>query len=206
MNETQLQALVDSGSEVNTIHLSFAKELGLPIRPTNIGVWKIDGTTLDTYGMVVVPFSVTDKANRVRFFEKTFLVANVSPEVVFGMLFLTLSNADVDFLDRDLRWRTYTTEETFLNNRSVKLVGKKEFAAVLLNPEHETFVVYIASRNLIPRIYPDREAQIASLLTEEVTIADKYSDFTNVFLEEEALVLSERTKLNEHTIDLEDSK
>ena len=31
---------------------------------------------------------MTDKANRVRFFEKTFLVANISPEVVLGMLFL----------------------------------------------------------------------------------------------------------------------
>ena len=31
-------------------------------------------------------------------------------------------------------------------------------------------------------------------------------DFTNVFLEEKALVLPERTKLNEHVIDLEDGK
>ena len=45
---------------------------------------------------------MTDKANRVRFFEKIFLVANVSPEVVFGMLFLTLSGADVNFLGWEL--------------------------------------------------------------------------------------------------------
>ena len=57
---------------------------------------------LDTFGMVVIAFSVTDKANQVKFFEKTFLVANVSLEVVFGMLFFTLSNADVDFLGREL--------------------------------------------------------------------------------------------------------
>ena len=44
--------------------------------PFNIRAQKIDGTTLDTDGMVVAAFSVTDKANRVRFFEKTFLVAN----------------------------------------------------------------------------------------------------------------------------------
>ena len=58
---------------------------------------------LDTHGIVVAAFSVVDKANRVRFFEETFLVANVSPKVVFGMPFLTLSNADVDFSGRDLR-------------------------------------------------------------------------------------------------------
>ena len=89
--------MINLGSEVNAIHPSFAKQLGLPIRPTDVGVQKIDGTTLDNHGMVVAAFSVVDKANRVKFFEKTFLMANVSPKVVFGMLFLTLSGADVDF-------------------------------------------------------------------------------------------------------------
>ena len=102
-SKAQVQALIDSGSEVNAIHPTFAKQLGLPIRPTDVGAQKIDGTTLDTHGMVVAAFSVENKANRVRFFEETFLVANVSPEVVFGMLFLTLSGADIDFSGRELR-------------------------------------------------------------------------------------------------------
>ena len=63
---------------------------------------KIDGTTLDIYGIVVTAFSVKNKANQVKFFEKSFLVAHVSPEVVFGMLFLTLIGADVNFLGREL--------------------------------------------------------------------------------------------------------
>ena len=73
-----------------------------------------------------------------------------------------------------------------------------------MDENSETFVVHVASLNLVPGIYPDREAQIASLLTEEVKIPDKDSDFTDVFSEEKALVLPERTKLNEHAIDLED--
>ena len=128
-DKAPVQALIDSGSEVNAIHPSFVKQLGLAIRPTDVGAQKIDGTTLDTHGMVVAAFSVEDKANRVRFFEETFLVANVSPEVVLGMPFLTLSNADVDFPSRDLRWRTYTTEEALPTTRRVELVDKKEFAA-----------------------------------------------------------------------------
>ena len=103
MSKAQGQALIDSGSEINTIHPTFAKQLGLPIEPTDVGAQIINGTTLDTYGMVVAAFSVEDKANRVRFFEETFLVANVSPEVVLGMPFLTLSGADVDFSGRELR-------------------------------------------------------------------------------------------------------
>ena len=144
-DKAPVQALIDSGSEVNAVHPSFVKQLGLSIRPTNVGAQKIDGTTLDTHGMVVAAFSVEDKANRVRFFEETFLVANVSPEVVLGMPFLTLSNADVDFSGRDLRWRTYTTKEALPTTRCVELEGKKEFAAVALDPEHETYVVHVAS-------------------------------------------------------------
>ena len=128
--------LLDSGSEVNAIHPTLAWELGLLIRSTDVGAQKIDGTLLDTFGIVVTAFSVTDKANRVRFFGKTFLVVNVSPEVVFGMPFFTLSGVDVDFLGRELWWKTYTTEEALPTTRRVELVGKKEFAAATLNPEH----------------------------------------------------------------------
>lgn len=48
--------------------------------------------------MVVAIFLITNKANQIQFFEKTFLVANVSPEIVLEMFFLTLSDADIDFL------------------------------------------------------------------------------------------------------------
>ena len=105
---------------------------------------------LDTHEMVVTAFSVVDKVNRVRFFEETFLVANVSPEVVLGMLFLTVSGADVDFSGRELRWRTYTTKEALPTTKRVELVGKKEFAAAILDPEHETYVVHVASLDVHP--------------------------------------------------------
>ena len=54
---------------------------------------------LDTYGIIVTAFLVTDNANRVRFFKKTFLVAKISLKVVLGMSFFTLSDANIDFLD-----------------------------------------------------------------------------------------------------------
>ena len=98
-----MSALFDSSSEVNAIHPALARKLGLPVRPTDVAAQKIDGTMLDTLEMVVTAFLVTDKANRVRFFEETFLVANVSLEIVLGMPFLTLSSADVDFSVWELR-------------------------------------------------------------------------------------------------------
>ena len=63
-DKTPVQALINSKSEVNAIHLSFAKQLGLHIRPTDVGAQKINGTMLDTHEMVVAVFSMVDKANR----------------------------------------------------------------------------------------------------------------------------------------------
>ena len=97
-----VSALFNSSSEVNAMHLVFAEKLSLMIQITNVSTQKIDGITLKTYGMVVTAFSVTDQASKVSFFEKTFLVVNISPDVVFWMLFLTLSGANIDFLKREL--------------------------------------------------------------------------------------------------------
>lgn len=55
--------------------------------------------TVDTYGMIVIAFLVIDKANHIKFFEETFLLANVSLEIVFSIFFLTLSETNFDLLD-----------------------------------------------------------------------------------------------------------
>ena len=44
--------------------------------------------------MIVAAFLVTDKTNQVKFFEKTYLLANVGLKVVFEMPLLTLSGID----------------------------------------------------------------------------------------------------------------
>ena len=195
------------------MHLSFAKQLGLPIRPTDVAAQKIDGTILNTHRMVVAVFSVVDKAHRVRFFEETFLIANVSPEVVLGILFLTLSDANVDFSGRDLRWRTYTTKEAFPTTRRIKLVDKKGFAATALNPEHETYVVHIASLNSSPLVasldvHPFWKPQISGLITKEalIKVPAKYSDFADIFSSDLACDLPKYTGINNHAIELIDGQ
>ena len=76
--------------------------------------------------IAITDFLLQISRDRVRFFEETLLVSNVSPEIVLGMLFLTLSGVDIDFFGRELRWRTYTIEEALLSTRRIELVGKKE--------------------------------------------------------------------------------
>ena len=45
--------------------------------------------------MVIAAFQVIDKFNRARFFQKTFLLANTTMEMMLKMLFLIFSNADI---------------------------------------------------------------------------------------------------------------
>ena len=47
--------------------------------------------------MVIADFQVEDKANRPRFFQETFLVADTKFEVILGMPLLKISNADMSF-------------------------------------------------------------------------------------------------------------
>ena len=91
----QIEALINSGSEINTMTPEFAARLGLSTRPTGVGASKIDGSPLATYGMAVAAFSLQNSLGKVRFFEETFLLVDTSMKVVLGMLFLALSNADI---------------------------------------------------------------------------------------------------------------
>ena len=161
--------------------------------------------------MVVAAFTVTDQADKVRSFEEIFLVANVSPKVVRGMLFFTLSGADINFPKKKLWWRSYTIEEAFSTNKRVELVGKKEFAAAALDPGYESFVVHIASlesssNNQKSDVHPFCRAQIAVLVANEApnSIPTKYLDFANVFSPELASELPEQTRINDHTIEFVD--
>ena len=75
----------------------FAFQLGYKIRKTNVEAQKIDGTILETYKMVVSTFSVLNKDRREKFFEKSFLLADVNLNVVSEIPFLTISNVNIDF-------------------------------------------------------------------------------------------------------------
>ena len=59
---------------------------------------QIYDNTLETYEILVSTFSILDKDNKIRFFKKSFLLAKVKPDIVFGILFLTINNVNVDFI------------------------------------------------------------------------------------------------------------
>ena len=67
-DKDNIQVLLDSGSKVNAINPEYAKKLGLRVRKTDMGAQIIDGSYLNTFGMVIAGFSLQNKLEKVRFF------------------------------------------------------------------------------------------------------------------------------------------
>ncbi len=189
---------------------AFAHQLGLKTQKTNVGAQKIDVTTLETYRIVVSAFFILDKDGRERFFEESFLLADVKLDVVLGMSFLTISNTDVDFQAQDLQWRFYITGDILLTTRQIELIGKKEFAIAALDLKYKVFVIYVAtlSINSDNEVYPLRRAQIAHLKADEALIGvlSEYTDLADIFSPKLATKLPEHIEINDYAIKLVDNE
>lgn len=90
-----MRALIDLGNKINVMHFAYAMMLDFYTRKIDIGVPKIDAFYLDTFGIVIAYCSIKNKLKKIRFFQKTFLLTNISPKVVLGMLFLIFNRVDI---------------------------------------------------------------------------------------------------------------
>ena len=95
--EEQIRVLLDIGSEINAMNFEFTQKLGRKVQKINVGAQKINGSTLETFEMVIANLQVEDKVDRPRFFQKTFLVADTKYEIILEIFFLKFSNANVSF-------------------------------------------------------------------------------------------------------------
>ena len=204
----EVQAFIDSRNEINSIAPAYAKKLGFWLRKTDVGVQKIDRSILKTYDIVIVGFQVQDKFEKARFFQETSLIADTSVEVVFGMPFLTLSKVKIDFIKKELIWKTYTIAKTLLIIKKVQIISPKECAKATLNQDQKAFVVHVTTLFNPMKMHPDQKVQIAAWIADEVlvTILAEYLDFEDIFSKESAAVLPEHIEINTHAIDLEKSK
>ena len=105
--------LLDSRSKLNAMTPVYAAKLGLRPWPTNVDAQKIDDLALTTHGMASASFSLQDSQGKVWFFKKTFLLANISMQIVLAIFFLALSNVNIEFTELEkLIWRFYIAAET----------------------------------------------------------------------------------------------
>lgn len=79
--------------------------------------------------------------------EKTFLLADISLEIVLGMFFFIFSKADILFVEKKLILRFYSTIKAISTIKRVEMINKKKFAKTVLDGNFETFVIYVTSLN-----------------------------------------------------------
>ena len=125
----------------------FTKKFGFRVHKIKVDAQKINSSKQNIFGIIIASFSVEDKEKKSRFFEETFLLADISIDIALRTSFFTLSNDEIDLVGCHIYWRTYTVTKILLTMRQVKLIGIKEFAAVILYLKDEAFVVYVASIN-----------------------------------------------------------
>ena len=94
---------------------------------------------------------------------------------------------------------------------------KKEFAAVAIDPEYETYVVHVASLSSTPLaslgytpldVYPFRKPQISGLFAEKAStkVLAKDWDFADVISLDLVSELPKYTEINNHAIKLVDGQ
>ena len=158
-DQEQVKALLNSGSKVNAMNPTYAKRLGIKTRKINVGAQKIYGSILETFEIVIADFQIEDKGGRSRFFQETFLVADIKFEMILEMPFLKLSNADISFGKRTLTWKSYITNETLLTTKRVQLVNPKKIFIAALDANSETFVMHVTIQGREEKIMDlDRKA------------------------------------------------
>lgn len=116
--------------------------------------------------MVVSTFSILDKDDRVRFFKKSFLLANIKLDIVlFEMFFLTINNANINFKAQNLQQRFYITAKVFFITKRVEVIEKKKFIIAAFDLNYKVFIIYVSvlniNFNINNKIYPLEIAQIA---------------------------------------------
>ena len=203
-----MRALINSGNETNVIHPAYVTKLGLHTKKINVGTQEIDRSYLDTFGIVIADCSVKNKLGRVIFFQKDLLLATIGIDVVLGMLLLTISKANIRFVEWKLVWRTYIAAKALPISKNMKIINNKEFAAVALKADNKTFVLYVAALQeptTMP-IHPSYQFQVTIVTSKKTRIPTKYANFSNVFSLDSGAKLLEHTGINDHLINLLDNK
>ena len=142
--------------------------------------------------MVITDFQVKNKASKPRFFQEIFLVANIKFEVILRIFYLKISNADISFGERTLMRKFYTINKALSTIKQVQIVNPKEFVIVVLDVNSKMLMIYMAIQKREKMLmHSKKQAQIRALLFDQVStkILAEYSDYSNVFLAENATKL-----------------
>ena len=123
------------------------------------------------------------------------------------MFFLIFLNTDVQFVEKELKQKSYIPAKVLPTTKRVELINKREFAAAALEENAEMFLVYVASL-LAMQVYPSCQAQVGPLLADKAPakVLPKYLDYADVFSFDLSMKLPENIGMNKHVIELVEGK
>lgn len=160
-NTREVAALIDTSSKVNKMPLVYPSKISFQVHQIDIGAQKLNSSIFKTFEMILASFQVEDKLGKACFFQKTFLLTDISIEMVLKMLFITFSNVDIQFAKKKVSWRFYTTVEALSTNKQVELINKKKSVKIALYEESQTFVVHVSTLQVSEiTIHSSQKAQI----------------------------------------------
>lgn len=90
----------------------------------------IDGRRIQTYGVHLINFEITDIAGHTRYFKDTFLACDCDSTFILGMPWLNLANPDVDWaagVDANhIKWKEYNAKVALETTRRVELTDAED--------------------------------------------------------------------------------
>lgn len=143
-NQAKVQILLNFSNKVNIITLIYVANLGFKVRLTDVGAYKINGSILKIFEMVLASFQIKEEHEKIWFFQKTFLVTNISMEMILNIFFLIFSNANILFAKQELIQRLYILAKAILITKRVKVINYKKFVAVILDLSKGVFVIQVS--------------------------------------------------------------
>ena len=93
--------------------------------------------------MVIADFQIANKVGKLRFFQKTFLIANTKFEMIIKIFFLKIRNANILFNKETLIWIFYTTNKALHHTKQVQIVNLKEFIIAAFDASNKMFMAHI---------------------------------------------------------------
>lgn len=102
LSQYSIEALIHFVSKVNAMQANFARKYSLHIWKTDVGTQKINGSRLETFDMVIASILLDDKDRKSWFFEKTFLLGNISMNIALEMFSLSWAMSKLISLTRNL--------------------------------------------------------------------------------------------------------
>lgn len=87
IHNNKVWTLFDNINKVNAMRLDYGQELDFKIWKTNIETHKIDGSILETFGLIIADFQIKNKVNKPQYFSKTFFMVNTKVEVILKITF-----------------------------------------------------------------------------------------------------------------------